>query len=46
MNDALVQHVVDENITAAEAIHRSLQRTDLIDKLASKGIETNPGDSA
>ena len=40
MNDALVQHVLDENINAEEAIHRSLQRADIIDKLAAKGIET------
>ncbi len=46
MNDALVQHVVDENITAEEAVHRSLQRVDLMDKLSAKGIKVSQDELA
>ena len=38
MNDALVQLVVDDKITPEEAVHRSLQRADLIEKLSAKDI--------
>jgi twitching motility protein PilT len=44
MNDALVQHVIDGNITAEEALRRSLQRADLLDKLTAKGIEVSASD--
>lgn len=46
MNDALVQHVMDESIMPEEAVHRSLQRADLIDKLSAKGIKVSDDDDA
>lgn len=46
MNDALVQHVMDENIMPEEAVHRSLQRADLIEKLSAKGIKVSDDDDA
>ena len=39
MNDALLQHVIDGNVAPEEAIHRSLKRADMIDKLNGKKIE-------
>ena len=44
MNDALIQHVIDGNITAEEALRRSLQLADLLDKLTAKGIEVSAPD--
>ncbi len=39
MNDALLQHVIDGNVEPEEALHRSLKRIDMIDKLRGKGFE-------
>lgn len=44
MNDALVQLVVDDKITPEEAVHRSLQRADLIEKLSAKDINLSHDD--
>ena len=40
MNDALAKHVEDGLVEPQEALHRSLQRKDLLDKLNFLGINT------
>ena len=41
LNDALVRHCLDGNVSPEEALNRSLKRKDILEKMESKGIDTS-----